>query len=92
MSREEDLKLHAELKRWKAIALYLADCQAATTGLDLDTKSVSLSRKNRHRSISKMAADMIEGIDDPPIRLFRHTDLDGEQERIVKRLRDLDKE
>jgi hypothetical protein len=48
---------------WKKLALFLADCQAATTMRELSIKSGSKSEKRRHRDICQMAKDFMEGRD-----------------------------
>lgn len=48
---------------WKQIALYLADCHAATAEYDGQLASVSRSRKNRLVSICHTAAEQIRGRD-----------------------------
>lgn len=50
---EEDLKQHIE--NWKAIAVYLADCHAATAGYDGELKSTSNSRRERFAAICNTA-------------------------------------
>lgn len=45
---------------WKNLALWLLDCEAATTQHLVDLKSSSKSEKNRHQSICTGAVNMIE--------------------------------
>jgi len=45
---------------WRKIALYLADCHAATTEYDGTLKSVSASRRSRLASICERAAKMVK--------------------------------
>lgn len=67
---------------WKAVALYLADCHAATAEGDALLKSVSVSRKKRLFSICRKAADMLSGrTAAPPLQTLQNLD------RILTRLR-----
>jgi hypothetical protein len=52
--------LRAEVKRWKAIAAYLADCHAATAQEAAFTKKYSKCDRKRHASICRNAADMMK--------------------------------
>ena len=49
-----------EVRKWRTLALYLADTTAARAGMDLMTKSVSKSRKETGMAICKKALDAIE--------------------------------
>lgn len=46
---------------WKAAALYLADCHAATAEYDGSLRSVSSARKKRLRSICREASRLLRG-------------------------------
>ncbi len=52
-------KLTEERDFWKGMALYLADCHAATATYDGELKSCSKSRQERLVSICKTAAEAI---------------------------------
>lgn len=47
--------------RWREIALYLADCLAATAEYETSLASVSKSRKQRHRQICRRAVELLKG-------------------------------
>lgn len=46
---------------WKAVAIYLADCHAATAEADGSMSGVSKSRKKRYASICALAAEALQG-------------------------------
>jgi hypothetical protein len=48
------------LEDWRDLALFLADCEAATAYHALTTKSVSKSERRRHLSICEKAEYMLE--------------------------------
>jgi hypothetical protein len=60
---DEIKKLERERDYWKRVAAYLASCSAATLEYDGSLKSISRARKDRHISIAKKAADLMEGND-----------------------------
>lgn len=60
---EELKKLEKERDYWKRVAAYLAGCHAATLSYDGSLKSVSRARLDRFVSITRIAADMMEGKD-----------------------------
>ncbi len=57
---------------WQALALYLADCQAATMLGEASLKSCSKSSRARHRSICATVVDVIEKNKLPARFLSRH--------------------
>lgn len=63
---------------WKKIALYLADCHAATAEYDGLLASCSQARRDRFRAICERASRMIEGVDS-----FGH---DIDERRVLDRL------
>lgn len=60
--------LLTEIDRLEGIALYLADCHAATSEYDGTLKSVSKSRSRRLREICLKASDMLTQRVPPPRR------------------------
>ncbi len=50
---------------WKRIALWLAECHAATAEYDGSLKSTSASRRNRLVSICQRSLNFIDGLDAP---------------------------
>jgi len=61
VSREEQWK--AEAEKWKGLALYLADCHAATAEHEGRLKSTPNCRKVRYRGICRTAVAWIENRD-----------------------------
>ena len=66
---------------WKSVALYLADCHAATATHDGALKSTSKSRRERFASICAKALAFVERKDTPYTRGL------DEEAQIVDRLR-----
>lgn len=66
---------------WKTVALYLADCHAATATYDGALKSTSKSRRERFSAICAKALSFFERTNTP----YTRTD---DEARIVARLRD----
>lgn len=62
------LEMKKDRDYWKSVALYLAECHAATAGYDASLKSVSKSRKQRLAGICRKAMNMIQGKEMPPPR------------------------
>lgn len=56
----EHLEKKQELKRWKAVALYLADCHAANA--ESPPKSLSKYNRQRYASILMEVIKMLKGI------------------------------
>lgn len=54
-------ELEKELDRWKRIALYLADCHAATAEQELSRKSLGKAKQQRYLDICKKSAALIRG-------------------------------
>ena len=57
--RIEDLE--REVSYWKRVAIYLADCHAATAEGVMDRKASSMSERRRQASICQTAADALDG-------------------------------
>ena len=74
--------LQNEVARWKATALYFADCLAATAEQEAITKSVSQSRKQRHFEICRKAVSLIEG------KLAPRSLLRRSEAEVLERLRE----
>lgn len=51
----------SEAEYWKAVAIYLAECHAATAGYDGSLTSTSKSRKLRFADICEIAAKALDG-------------------------------
>lgn len=80
--------LQKELDNWKLIALYLADCHAATAVDMADRKSGSKSDRDRFASICEKAVSLLE---DPTrvggLHLPRAKYLEYMPKRVVNRCR-----
>lgn len=81
--------LQNEVTRWKATALYFADCLAATAEQEAITKSVSQCRKKRHFDICRKAVSLIEGKEAPP-SARRYQGESEEDVRVLERLREVE--
>lgn len=64
-----------DAEQWKAIALYLADCHAATAQSDGMLRSTSKAHAARFASICEKASEMLRGVRMAP-RLSTQTDAD----------------
>jgi hypothetical protein len=88
----ELIELQRELDNWKRVALYLADCHAATAECIADRKSASRSDKKRFASICIDAMNLLKN---PAIRMtsfsrhssFRSLSIDDESKCVIDRCR-----
>jgi len=80
-----DYGQEGELKRWKAIAAYLASCHAATAQNEGMLSSCSASRRKRLADICRHAADFLEGKDIPHAPYPSRDGEDGDVRHAVER-------
>jgi hypothetical protein len=69
-----------DAERWKGIALYLADCHAATAGSL--PKATSKSARARFVNICDKALQMLEGKEMPPRSGVRYDTVESVSERL----------
>lgn len=79
-SREQELNL--EVKRWKVVAAYLAECHSAT--LTALPKSTSKLQRNRQIKLCRKAAAMLEGKEEPPRYMLRDAVIDLAVKRCLE--------
>lgn len=79
-SREQEL--NPEVKRWKVVAAYLAECHAAT--LSSLPKSTSKSERKRQIKLCRKAAAMLEGKEEPPSYMLRDALIDLAVKRCLE--------
>lgn len=84
-------KLQREVRHWKQIAGYLADCHAATAEDDGRMKSISKSRAGRFRSICQRAENLLRGREFVPYHVAR-AEPDEYLKDVVKRCADAQQE
>lgn len=73
-----------EIAHWKKIALYLADCHAATAADDANVKSLGKFRRKRFLDIASKAAKLLDGTD-IPYSFYGHADLEVYRKSVVDR-------
>lgn len=67
---------------WKPIALYLADCHAATAGHECSLKSTPKGHRDRYKGICQTAIDMIKGTTNKRVLSTKESVLDRLQAGI----------
>jgi hypothetical protein len=81
---EEKAMAARELKRWKAIAAWLASCHAATVFCDGMLKSCSVSRRKRFVAICKTAVSYLSGSSIPHAPYPLQNAEDGDVETAMR--------
>lgn len=64
--RDQRDQAMADARRWKQIAVYLADICAATAQHDLMLKGTSASRRNQHAETCRKLLGLLEGTEHVP--------------------------
>jgi len=83
--QEEIDELEREVKRWKGVARWMADCHAANLSI-AQLSRTSKHEKGRLKSIMEKCARFIRGEEHP--RNYPCRDLDGELSSVLERLDD----
>jgi len=84
----ERINTRQELKRWKSIALYLADCHAANA--ECPPKSLSKHNRKRYKGILEKAVNYLKGCWPPWTTTSRVDDVDSVIERCERAMEDLE--
>ena len=82
--------IEQEVKNWKSIALWLADCHAATATYDGMLKSCSAARRKWFKSICKTAADCLSA--EAPVNIHPYYPHTAHLDDVLRRCREAAKE